>query len=91
MIINDHLQRATAAGIRAFAAITTKLTEEARHRHDCYPVATAALGRCMTGAILMAANLKNEEALAIRIDGNGPLGTIRMTYEPKFVRFTDNP
>ena len=82
MIINDHLQRATAAGIRAFAAITTKLTEEARRRHDCYPVVTAALGRCMTGAILMAANLKNDEALTIRIDGNGPLGTIIADARP---------
>jgi len=29
--------------------------------------------------------------LDIKKHRNGPLGTIRMTYEPKFVRFTDNP
>ncbi len=76
MILHDHLRRATASGVRAFAAITTGLTEEARRRHDCYPIAAAALGRTMTGALLLAANLKTKESLTIRIDGKGPLGTV---------------
>lgn len=74
--MDDYILRITAPGIRAFIAITTNLTEEARRRHDCYPTATAALGRTMTAAALLAANLKNEEALTIRIEGNGPLGKI---------------
>ncbi|QDR80659.1 Hsp33 family molecular chaperone HslO [Sporomusa termitida] len=74
--MHDHLIRATAPGIRAFAAVTTKLVEEARRRHDCFPVATAALGRTMTGALLLAANLKTAESLTVRISGNGPLGEI---------------
>lgn len=72
--MNDHLVRATASGVRMFAAVTTDLVEEARSRHDCYPVATAALGRTMTAALLMAANLKTDESITIRIAGNGPLG-----------------
>ena len=32
MILHDHLRRATASGVRAFAAITTGLTEEASRR-----------------------------------------------------------
>ena len=72
----DHLIRATAPGIRGFAAITTDLTEEARKRHNCYPLAAAALGRTMTGALLMAANLKTAEGLTVRISGDGPLGEI---------------
>lgn len=76
MILRDHLQRATSNGVRAFAAITTQLTDEARRRHDCYPVAAAALGRCMTGALLLAANLKTEETMTIRIEGDGPIGSI---------------
>ncbi|HWR44798.1 Hsp33 family molecular chaperone HslO [Sporomusa sp.] len=80
--MHDHLIRATAPGIRAFAAVTTNLVEEARRRHDCFPVATAALGRTMTGALLMAANLKTAERLTIRISGNGPLGEIVTDASP---------
>ncbi|VBB07929.1 heat shock protein hsp33 [Lucifera butyrica] len=74
--MRDHLIRATTPGIRAFAAVTTELVEEARRRHDCYPVASAALGRTMTAALMLAANLKTEETLTLRIEGDGPLGTV---------------
>lgn len=76
MICHDHLRKATANGVRAFAAVTTQLVEEARLRHDCLPTATAALGRTMTGALILAANLKTDESITIRVDGKGPLGTI---------------
>ena len=39
-------------------AVTTDTVETARVRHDLWPVATAALGRAMTGAILLAGDLK---------------------------------
>lgn len=74
--MDDHLIRAIAPGVRGFAAITTNLVEEARQRHDCYPVAAAALGRTMTAALLLAANLKNDESITVRISGNGPLGEV---------------
>lgn len=74
--MDDHLLRATVPGVRAFAAVTTNLAEEARRRHNSYPVATAALGRTMTGALLLAANLKTTESLTIRIKGDGPLGEV---------------
>lgn len=72
----DHLTKATAAGVRAFAAVTTELVEEARRRHDCWPVAAAALGRTMTAALILAANLKNDEAITVNVDGDGPLGKV---------------
>ena len=74
----DHLVKATAAAgtLRAFAAITTDVAAEAIRRHDCYPVAAAALGRTMTGALLLAANLKNKEAVTVKFKGDGPLGTV---------------
>lgn len=74
--MTDHLIRATIPGVRIFAAVTTDLVEEARRRHHCYPVAAAALGRTMTAAVLLAATLKTNESLTIRINGGGPLGDI---------------
>jgi len=74
--MTDHLVKATASGVRAFVAVTTELVEEARRRHDCYPVAAAALGRTMTAALLLAANLKTDECLTIRIAGDGPCGAV---------------
>ena len=74
----DQLIKATAADgmLRAYAAVTTDVVAEAMRRHDCYPVAAAALGRTMTGALLLAANLKNKESVTIKFKGDGPLGTV---------------
>lgn len=62
--------------VRWAIAGTTGLAEEARRRHQTSPVATAALGRLLTGALLMASSLKGEEALTLRLLGDGPLGTV---------------
>lgn len=75
-IMADYLVRAIAAGgnIRAFAAVTTELVNEARRRHDTWPTATAALGRALTGTGLLGATLKDpNESLTLRIAGDGPL------------------
>jgi molecular chaperone Hsp33 len=62
--------------LRVVAADTTDVVEEARLRHGLSPTATAALGRAMTGALLLAQLLLKtpRERLTLRIEGTGPLG-----------------
>jgi molecular chaperone Hsp33 len=55
---------------------TTNTVEEASSRHQTSPVATAALGRLMTSSLLLASSLKEEEALTLRLLGDGPLGGV---------------
>lgn len=91
----DQLIKATAANgeVRAFAAVTTDVVAEAMRRHDCWPVAAAALGRTMTGALLLAANLKNKESVTIKFKGDGPLGTVTAdaTAEGSVRGYVDHP
>lgn len=79
--MSDYLARGVAAdgSFRIFAARTTQTVEEARVRHNCWPVAAAALGRTITAALLMGANLKGEDILTVRVLGDGPLGAIIVT------------
>ncbi|MEB3220520.1 MAG: Hsp33 family molecular chaperone HslO [Candidatus Sericytochromatia bacterium] len=76
--MRDHLVKATAAGgrIRAVAIRTTDLAEEARVRHDLSSTAAAAMGKAMTGTLLLAATLRKSGRLNMRLGGGGPIGGI---------------
>ncbi|MFN3479989.1 MAG: Hsp33 family molecular chaperone HslO [Thermodesulfovibrionales bacterium] len=54
----------------------TETVEEARRIHDTYPTASAALGRTISGAILMSSLLKEGQKIIIQISGDGPLKEI---------------
>jgi molecular chaperone Hsp33 len=73
----DKLVRGNSmdGAIRVFAAVTTDLVNEAQRIHHTYPVATAALGRLLTGAAIMgAAGLKNEtDSMTVQIKGEGEI------------------
>ncbi|HEY3375139.1 MAG TPA: Hsp33 family molecular chaperone HslO [Candidatus Aquicultor sp.] len=73
--MQDHLVRVVAADamVRAIAAVTTNTVDEARRRQDTYPTATAALGRVMTGAALIANMLKDRQKVTVQVKGDGPL------------------
>jgi|SRR5680860_286410 len=58
---------------RWVAVRTTDTVEEARRRHGLSPVATAALGRLMTGTLILASSLKGDESITLRLLGDGPL------------------
>lgn len=76
--LQDYLAIGTAGQgmIRAFAARTTNLVEEARHRHGTLPIGTAALGRVLSAAALLSANMKGGDLLTVRVLGDGPLGAV---------------
>lgn len=76
--MEDYLIKATSFNgyIRAYAASSTKLVEEARKRQDTWATASAALGRTLTITVMMGAMLKNNDSLTVKVEGNGPLGVI---------------
>ena len=65
---------------RVYLAVTTDLVEEARRIHNTTPVATAGLGRVLTGAGLMGLMLKNKsDKLTVIFKGDGPAKQILAT------------
>lgn len=90
--MEDVLTRATADGARIYALCTTNLVQEACKRHRCSHLASAALGRVMTGALLLAAMMKDNERISIQFKGDGPLGEIIADAEGNEVRgYVENP
>ena len=82
--MKDYIVRATAANaqIRAFAASTTELVEEARTRHNTSPVATAALGRLLTAGAMMGSMMKNPtDVLTLQVQCGGPIGGMTVTAD----------
>lgn len=82
--MKDYIVRATAANaqIRAFAATTTELVEESRVHHGTSPVATAALGRLLTGGVMMGSMMKNDtDVLTLQINCSGPIGGLTVTAD----------
>lgn len=66
--------------VRAFAATTGDLVEEARRIHSTSPIVTAALGRLMTAGLMMGAMMKDrKDLLTIKVDGDGPMRGMLVT------------
>lgn len=82
--MTDYIVRATAADgqIRAFAAYTKDVVEEARKRHNTSPTATVALGQLLTAGTMMGAMMKNDtDILTLQIRCDGPLGGLTVTAD----------
>ena len=81
---NDRLIHATAADnqIRCMSAVTTTLVGEACRRHRTSPTASAALGRTLTGGLLLGSGVKDLEKLTVHFDCDGPIGDIIAQAEP---------
>lgn len=82
--MEDYIVRGTAADnqIRVFAATTRALVEEARKAHNTSPVATAALGRLLTGGVMMGSMMKGDkDLLTLQIQCNGPIKGLTVTAD----------
>lgn len=77
--MTDRLIRALSADgrVRVFGISITQSLNEAYLRHGLSPIATAALGRAMSASLLLAANMKREQArVNVRVSGDGGLGLV---------------
>lgn len=80
--------------VSIICANTTYLVETARELHDFSPVVTAAFGRVITIAAMMAINMKDlDNSLTIQIKGDGPVGNIVVSANcfPKLKGYVQNP
>lgn len=84
--MKDILIKGTAEGVRIYALCTTNLVQEAATRHHTSHLASAALGRAMNGALLLAATMKDNERIALRLKGDGPIGEVVADAEGTHVR-----
>jgi len=74
----DHMIRVISAeaNVIGLACISTSTVNEACAMHKTSPAAGAALGRALTGTLLMGALLKKGQRVGIMIDGGGPIGKL---------------
>lgn len=74
--------------------ISTEVAETARQIHQTTPLATAALGRVLTGAALMGLSLKKpDDKLTVQFKGDGPAKQILATAygDGKVKGYISNP
>lgn len=65
------------APVKAMAISARDTVERARAVHDCWPVASAALGRLLMAASMMGAAMKEQDgSVTLRVKGGGPLGAL---------------
>lgn len=55
---------------------STDVVRSARERHHLSLLNTVLLGRTLTAAMLLASELKGEERISLKLEGNGPVGML---------------
>ena len=81
----DQLIHAIAADnqLRCVAAVTTNLVGEACRRHRTFPTSSVALGRTLTGGLLLGSGLKDLEKITVHFHCDGPIGSIIAQADPR--------
>ena len=83
--MNNKLYKFLASNheVILYSVDTKKVLTTYANQVTCSATALAAIGRLMSGALMMAGQLKNNEKLLVTIDGNGPLGQIKAEADAK--------
>ncbi len=81
--MNDYLAKAYAfdGKVRLYAARSTQLVSEAQKIHGLWPSSSAALGRLLTGSVIMGAMYQDDHELTIRIESDGPIEGMVVTTD----------
>lgn len=74
--------------VRIYASNSTKLVEKSRKLHQTLPTASAAMGRFLTASAMMSLMYKDGERLALKIDGDGPIGSMTVDARAGVVKST---
>jgi molecular chaperone Hsp33 len=79
--------------IRATSVITTGVIRELCEVQQTSPLASMALGRAVTGALLMAAQMRDNQVVGLHFKGSGPLGSVyaEASYEGECRGWCDAP
>lgn len=74
----DKITKALALNkeVRVFIANTTQIANTALELHDLWPSSASVFSKVLTLGVLMGNMLKGDDALTIKINGNGPIGNI---------------
>jgi molecular chaperone Hsp33 len=74
----DELIRTVSGdgGVSARALVATGLVSEAVSRHGTAPTSSAALGRALMGALLLADGAQDQETVQLQFRGDGPIGAV---------------
>ena len=79
----DHMIKGYNSEVRIIAVDSTQTVEEARVRHQSSATAISALGRLLTGGVLLASTLKEErEALSLIVTCDGPFAGMVVDASP---------
>ncbi len=62
--------------LRIAAVDSTEVVAEMQRLQKTYPLPTVAVGRAMTGALLLASHLKEGQQVGLYFKGNGPLAAV---------------
>ena len=63
--------------VRVMLCETTQTVQKCADIHECTPVCTAALGRLMTGTMMLGIMMKGkDESVTVTLKGDGPMGTL---------------
>ncbi len=77
-LLKDRLIKGitTDGHLKVSVAKTTDVVKAARKNHGLSMLNTVLLGRALTGTMLMASELKGEERIQLRFEGDGPVGRL---------------